>query len=314
MMNELTDKLDLTKNMRIGARMGTGFGLIIVFLAVVAIFTTMRLGTLQEVIDEVVEVRFPKTEEANEVIDEINLIARNLPLIYILDEGERDGELAHIDTAHRTIEERFAAFEADTSSREGQEVLSRARNNYHEYYQMVNTYLNLATDEELSGAQNMLLNTIRPAQNELIAAVAAMVEHETREMTSGGNFAQEMVFGGRSLVLSLSVGAILLGILAAFIITRSISRPLTRIGQGLHDAAMNEMDTVVQRSAANAEESAAAAEELSAMAHQMTDFVAELMTLVEGKKARDRQAAVQHQLTVERRKQENNQDPKELLS
>jgi methyl-accepting chemotaxis protein len=53
-------------------------------------------------------------------------------------------------------------------------------------------------------------------------------------------------------------------------------------GIGQLNTAMSEMDSVVQRTAANAEESAAASEELSAMAAQVEDYVRELLTLVTG--------------------------------
>jgi methyl-accepting chemotaxis protein len=53
-------------------------------------------------------------------------------------------------------------------------------------------------------------------------------------------------------------------------------------GIGQLNTAMTEMDGVVQRTAANAEESAAASEELSAMASQVEEYVRELLTLVTG--------------------------------
>ena len=53
-------------------------------------------------------------------------------------------------------------------------------------------------------------------------------------------------------------------------------------GIGQLNTAMSEMDSAVQRTAANAEESAASAEELSAMAGQMEDCVGELLVLVGG--------------------------------
>lgn len=49
--------------------------------------------------------------------------------------------------------------------------------------------------------------------------------------------------------------------------------------------AIGEMDKVVQQNAANAEESAAASEELNAQAMQMKQFVAELITVVQGSNA-----------------------------
>jgi len=58
-------------------------------------------------------------------------------------------------------------------------------------------------------------------------------------------------------------------------------------GIGQLNTSMGEMDSVVQRTAANAEESAAAAEQLSAMASQMEEYVGELLALAGGMTARE---------------------------
>ena len=65
--------------------------------------------------------------------------------------------------------------------------------------------------------------------------------------------------------------------------------------------AIAEMDKVVQQNAANAEESASASEELNAQAMQMKDFVADMVTVVQGSNAISAGASSAHIGMVQRR-------------
>jgi len=66
--------------------------------------------------------------------------------------------------------------------------------------------------------------------------------------------------------------------------------------------AVAEMDKVVQQNAANAEESASASEELNAQAMQMKDFVADMITVVQGSSAVGSVASSAHTETARRRR------------
>ena len=283
-MNQLTRKVNLTQNMKIGTRLWFGFGLIILFLGVVSVFTVLRLGTLQGIIDEVLEVRYAKTVYANDIIDNVNAIARRLPLLYIVDAGDRAAEVARIEVAGNLIEQRFASLtdinEEENRRQAVQQVLSR----YREYSTLVGNYFSAIEQQNLDRAQTMLLGEIRSMQGWLLDEVEALVEYENGHMESGGDYAREMVFGGRSLVLTLSGVAILSGIIAAWLITRSIAGPLTRIGQGLHDAAEQvsasssqvsaggqELAEGASEQAASLEETTASLEEISSMTKQNAD-------------------------------------------
>ena len=67
------------------------------------------------------------------------------------------------------------------------------------------------------------------------------------------------------------------------------------------NVAINEMDRVVHRNAANAEESASASEEMNAQAHQLKDYVNELVLVVTGKNVQsNRQVNDNHQEDYDR--------------
>src|SRR5574343_1193885 len=64
------------KNLKIGIRLGLGFGLVLVLLTVISVMSYTRLGTLNESVNDMVNDKFPKTVLANDVIDQINVVAR----------------------------------------------------------------------------------------------------------------------------------------------------------------------------------------------------------------------------------------------
>ena len=64
------------KNLKIGVRLGVGFGLVLMLLIVVSSLAYQRLGVLNGEINDLVRDKFPKTVQANDIINEVNVVAR----------------------------------------------------------------------------------------------------------------------------------------------------------------------------------------------------------------------------------------------
>ncbi|HMW57999.1 MAG TPA: MCP four helix bundle domain-containing protein [Accumulibacter sp.] len=64
------------KNLKIGARLGFGFGFIVILLLGISVLSYLRVSGLNADIDKLVNHFFPKTVWANHIIEAINLIAR----------------------------------------------------------------------------------------------------------------------------------------------------------------------------------------------------------------------------------------------
>lgn len=81
------------KNMKIGVRLGIGFAVTLVFLITIAAVSYARLGALNNEVEILVNDQFPKTVQANNVIDAINNIARQLRNAYIYSGAEQQKSL-----------------------------------------------------------------------------------------------------------------------------------------------------------------------------------------------------------------------------
>ena len=67
----------MLKNLKIGTKIGLGFAIAILFLVIVSAIGITRLGELNTAVDTLVNDRFPKTVQANAIIDNINVVARS---------------------------------------------------------------------------------------------------------------------------------------------------------------------------------------------------------------------------------------------
>ena len=73
----------MLNNLKIGVRLGIGFAVTLALLIAIAVIGYTRIGALNLEIDSMANDRFPKTVQANSMIDAINNIARQLRNAYI---------------------------------------------------------------------------------------------------------------------------------------------------------------------------------------------------------------------------------------
>ena len=66
----------MLKNFKIGTRLSLGFGILLVLMLVVGGYGIKSIKALHEEIDLLVEDRMVKVEQANTIIDQINIVAR----------------------------------------------------------------------------------------------------------------------------------------------------------------------------------------------------------------------------------------------
>ncbi len=120
--------------------------------------------------------------------------------------------------------------------------------------------------------RNLAVRAAEAAKN-----TAGLIETTLRKVKSGS----EVVVKANEAFLRVVTGSKKVGELVGEIAAASQEQ-----AQGIEqiNRAISEMDRVVQRNSASAEESASAAVEMSAQAEQLRDFVSELLLMVEGRK------------------------------
>ncbi len=108
----------MLKNLKIGTRLSLGFGILLMLMLVVGGYGIKSIKALHEEIDLLVEDRMVKVEQANSIIDNVNVIARSLRNIIIDDDkGHQADELKRIAEARKTAGELFESLEQNDQER-----------------------------------------------------------------------------------------------------------------------------------------------------------------------------------------------------
>jgi len=114
------------KNMKLGTKLGVGFGVLLILLSVVAYVGITRISLINTHLNDIATNKMPKVEWAGDLEEGINTIAiavRNMAL-------SKDQELHNqmkerIDRARPKFAEAFAKLEKTVISARGKEILAR---------------------------------------------------------------------------------------------------------------------------------------------------------------------------------------------
>ena len=216
-------------NFRIGARLGIGFGFLVLLLVSMAVLGVTRLSGLKEQMDEVINDKYPKTVLANDIIKNVNVIARSSRNVLLMTDADEIGkEMQTIkkagDSTKATLEKLDSLITGD-KGRALMKSITDARTQY-----------NVGRDEVLrlvvAGAKNeatmLLLQTVRPLQLTYMSAVETLIAHQNELMQVASKEVEEEYIEARNLVIALSVIALVFAGLIAWLVTRSITSPLSR--------------------------------------------------------------------------------------
>jgi methyl-accepting chemotaxis protein len=215
------------KNMKIGTRLGLGFGLLLLLLGIVAFIGITRMAGLNESIDKVVLDRWPKTVQANNVIDLVNEQARIIRNIIILEDPEEmKRERERILEDRRKISELMEKLETTITSEEGKKYIQAIKESRAHYAADSDKALVFAMEGKNAEAARMLFGDLRKSQREFFKAVNDLVGYQGRLMDEAGVQTTQDYEAGRNLMLVLSCVAAFFGIAIAFWVTRSITRPI----------------------------------------------------------------------------------------
>ncbi|WP_168734369.1 methyl-accepting chemotaxis protein [Pseudothauera nasutitermitis] len=215
-------------NLKIGARLSIAFGVVIALMVVIAAISVVRLNTLSKEIDLIVTDRYPKTVWANNVLDQINLAAqytRNAMLLN--DRAASERELARI-SAELTpvINENLERLQNSIHTDRGQALLRELAAVRTQYVSTIGRLNTLILDHQSEAALSLLLGDMQRAQEAYLQGINQIIDYQGEIMESEGRQASEIALASRTLMIALSALAILLAGGSAWLIARSITRPL----------------------------------------------------------------------------------------
>jgi methyl-accepting chemotaxis protein len=219
----------MLKNFKIGSRLSLGFGIILVLMLAVGGYSIKTIGGLHGSINVVVDELMVKSEQANQVINNFNIIARSLRNLIIDNNKDHQAEeLQRIAESRRTIGGILEQLDKTVKSDKGIGILKKINEIRPLYIRHTDIYMELIKTERIDQARSLLLGEIRQVQRDYMQFVNEMIVFQTDLAKEAGGEAAEAAGSATTLIGGLLMTALALSVLLAFLIIRSITGPVSK--------------------------------------------------------------------------------------
>ncbi len=220
-------------NMRIGARLGAGFGFVLLLLATIVAVSYLRLAELSAGTQLIVGDRMPKIQLAADLSENIMVLARAARnLLLTEDKSVEKAQLDTINKIHVQNGEILSKLKSMVVSAKGKADLAKldeARDRYNKSLDELRSLGETASAKhDVKKATEYLFGEYTAAANAYVDASKAFSEGQREHATKSGAEAVQSANFAETLLLSMAAVAALLAAAIAIWVTRSITRPLAQ--------------------------------------------------------------------------------------
>lgn len=220
-------------NMKVIHRLAIGFGATLILLIAIAAIGVIQFSRLEDGMELSFE-RSNKEQIANAWIYELMETARHTRNMLIMDgPDEIAGQIKDTygnDKLRKEYEEKLSATTVTAAGKEALRTVINARAAYTPHQEK---FLQLVVAKDMVGAKAFLLKTMRPSQAVYVESLKKYIESQNVQIVQANKLAEEEYKNGVKLIVALSIAAVVLGLLIAWRITRSL---LLQLGGEPQDA------------------------------------------------------------------------------
>jgi methyl-accepting chemotaxis protein len=284
------------KNMKLSVKLFGGFAVVLLLMVIITVLGINRLSAINEEIDKIVKDANVKVSLANDMSNQINVIARAVRNIALTrDDNVKIQEKKRIEDSlvkYREADEKIAKL---VRSDKGKGLLANIRQQQDAVMPLVDKTLTVAMNNKSEDATQVLMNEVRAPQRGQLEAIDTLIKYQEELVRKTAEDAAANYKTARAFMIGLSMLALVLGALIAFFLTHSITKPLNQVIAGLTDSsdqiatastqvasASQHLAEGTSEQASALEETSSSLEEMSSMTKQNADNAAQAKALVTG--------------------------------
>ncbi len=222
----------MLNNFKIGVRLGIGFAVTLLLLITISVVSYSRVDTLNENIERMTFDRFPKTEQAHEIIDALNTVARLLRDAYMYSGVERQKTLDAIPPERKIISENLEKLDKSVKSERGRELLRKLLAARAAYVADLDRFLELLQADKREEIVTLQQTGLRKTQADYMDAIKDLIHFQSEIMVKEGKEADQLADSTERLILILGTAAVFVSILLGWLITHSITVATARMVAG----------------------------------------------------------------------------------
>jgi methyl-accepting chemotaxis protein len=216
-------------NLKIGIRLGIGFGMLIVMMLSMILIAIMRFVDVGEINNRIIEKEWVKAELTNTINATTRANARRtMELLITADKTQVAKVNERIEANKKTISDALATLDQLIYLPEGKALLGRLKEARSKYVSSFSKVAKLLDDGKKDEAISTMNSETLPALDAMQEPINALTDLQKKIVAASSDEVRQHINTARALLISLGVLGLLVGISFAYWITRSITRPVNQ--------------------------------------------------------------------------------------
>jgi methyl-accepting chemotaxis protein len=214
------------KNLKIGIRLGLGFGAVLLLLLAIALLGISRMASMNTATVEITGDAYPKVVLAKDLVrDTVDLPRQMRGILLSEGDAEHDRYRKQIEKLRVESAGRIDSLNKIVVGDNGKALMKRIADKHAAIEAMYNQFYGMVGGDHQRAADFVSKQYV-PANREMADAVAAFAQYQGDKMQQLALAADHTYAETRQLVIELSIGAAVIALLVAVFITLSVTRPL----------------------------------------------------------------------------------------
>ncbi|MBB5863011.1 methyl-accepting chemotaxis protein [Xanthomonas sp. 3058] len=236
----------------VGKRLSLAFGILILLSCALVAAGLYTLSQARGRLDTIVNRNMAMIQYATDMLDANATISLNLRNIVLPTTAEQNRQFGDIIDAQRArykeLRDKLYAFPADAQDQKLRDALDHTREQALAHNQQVRE---LGIAGKVDEAMPILLERAAPATQRWQDAIRTYSEAQRESSQEAYTQANDAMARGRSMLIGGGVGVVVLSALLAWMITRSLTGPLSRASRAAEAIAQGKLDNDVHSDASD---------------------------------------------------------------
>ncbi len=218
------------QDIRIGKRMALAFAVLLGLLVAVASVGMHELSAVDSSIKTITHDRLVKVQLAHQIENEVNRQSRALRTAMLTSNPSvADSELKKIEDSVPKVADALARLQESIKTPEGKEALAKMIEARKIFKAQEAQIIELIKSRQLDKARESLVENLLPLQTVYLASIGQLTKTQTDAIDAFALEAESNSATGQLLMWVLSAVAVILAMVIAWLITRSITQPLEKL-------------------------------------------------------------------------------------
>ncbi len=226
------------QNLKIGARLALGFGLVLLLLVGTAWLGLNRMGVVQDSLDVIVEQRWTKMQmiqDSLEKVNENNMLA--LRILEAKDKAEAEQLIAKQDATRQSLSQVMDKLEESLNQEHGKQLFTAVKQTRAPYVEAFVRSRNLMLQGKKDEAVAVATNELPAKRDTYMNAWKDFTDFQSGLVTKSAEETKTSYNSARTLIMTIVGFTLFLAAIISYLVTQSIIGPVKAIAAHVQETA-----------------------------------------------------------------------------